>query len=436
MLEKLRDALSKFARIGVADKNSVDALVKEIQRTLIQADVDVKLVFDLSKRIKDEALDEKIPKGLTRREHVINIVHSELTRFLGEKAPTIDLAAQKILLVGLFGSGKTTSSAKIAKFYMKKGLTVGLISCDTWRPAAYEQLKQLGEKIGVEVYGEPKEKKASKIVKDGLKHFAGKKVIIIDSAGRSALDSELRAELEDVNKAAGADERFLVLSGDIGQAAKKQADEFNKIVGLTGVILTKMDSSAKGGGALSACFASGINVKFIGTGEKIDDFEVYDPVRFVGRLLGMGDLEALLEKAKEAIEPEKAADFVKGDFNLQDFYSQIESVSKMGSFSKLLEMIPGMSAVKLPKDMVDVQEAKMKRWKYIMQSMTKEEKLNPDIIDSSRLQRIAKGSGTKPEEVKELIKNYNQTKKMVKKMQGGKAFKRGPMAGLMKNMGV
>ncbi len=436
MLEKLRDALSKFARIGVADKNSVDALVKEIQRTLIQADVDVKLVFDLSKRIKDEALDEKIPTGLTRREHVINIVHSELTRFLGEKAPTIELKAQKILLVGLFGSGKTTSSAKIAKFYMKKGLTVGLISCDTWRPAAYEQLKQLGEKIGAEVYGEPEEKKASKIVKDGLKHFAGKKVIIIDSAGRSALDKELREELEEVNKAAGADERFLVLSGDIGQVAKKQAEEFNKIVGLTGVILTKMDSSAKGGGALSACNSTGIHVKFIGTGEKIDDFEVYDPVRFVGRLLGMGDLEALLEKAKEAIEPEKAADFIKGDFNLQDFYSQIESVSKMGSFSKLLEMIPGMSAVKLPKDMIEVQEGKMKKWKYIMQSMTKEEKEDPDVIDSSRLQRIAKGSGTKPEEVKELIKNYNQTKKMVKKMQGGKAFKRGPMAGLMKNMGI
>ncbi len=436
MLDKIKDALSKFARIGVADKNAVDELVKELQRTLIQADVDVKLVFDLSKRIKDEALDEKIPKGLTRREHIINIVHKELTRFLGEQAPQIELKKQKILLVGLFGSGKTTSSAKLAKFYLKKGLTVGLISCDTWRPAAYEQLKQLGEKIGVEVYGDVKEKKASKIVKDGLKHFSDKKIIIIDSAGRSALDDELRKELEEVNKAAGADEKLLVLSGDIGQVAKKQAEEFNKITGLTGVILTKMDSSAKGGGALSACSASGINVKFIGTGEKIDDFEVYDPVRFVGRLLGMGDLQALLEKAKEAIEPEKAADFIKGEFSLQDFYGQIESVSKMGSFSKILEMIPGMSAIKLPKEALDVQEGKMKKWKYIMQSMTKEEKLNPDVIDSSRVQRIAKGSGTRPEEVKELIKSYNQTKKMVKKMQGGKMLKRGPMAGMMKGMGI
>ncbi|VVB60533.1 Signal recognition particle 54 kDa protein [uncultured archaeon] len=436
MLDKIKDALSKFARIGVADKNSVDELVKELQRTLIQADVDVKLVFELSKRIKDEALDEKIPKGLTRREHVINIVHKELTQFLGEKAPQIELKKQKILLVGLFGSGKTTSSAKLAKFYLKKGLTVGLISCDTWRPAAYEQLKQLGDKIGVEVYGNPKEKKASKIVKDGLKQFADKKVIIIDSAGRSALDDDLRKELEEVDKAAGADEKLLVLSGDIGQAAKKQAEEFNKITGLTGVILTKMDSSAKGGGALSACFASGINVKFIGTGEKIDDFEVYDPVRFVGRLLGMGDLQALLERAREAIEPEKAADFIKGEFSLQDFFGQIESVSKMGSFSKILEMIPGMSSIKLPKEALDVQEAKMKKWKYIMQSMTKEEKQNPDVIDSSRVQRIAKGSGTRPEEVKELIKSYNQTKKMVKKMQGGKMLKRGPMAGMMKGMGI
>ena len=434
MLEKLRDALSKFARIGVADKGAVDELARDLQRTLIQADVDVKLVFDLTKRIKEQALDEKIPKGLTRREHIINIVHQELTRFLGEKAPVIELKAQKILLVGLFGSGKTTSSAKLAKFYMKKGLTVGLISCDTWRPAAYEQLKQLGEKIGIEVYGNPKEKNASKIVKDGLAHLADRKVIIIDSAGRSALDEALREELEEVNAAAGADEKYLVLSGDIGQAAKKQAEQFNRIVGLTGVILTKMDSSAKGGGALSACFASGINVRFIGTGEKVDDFEVYDPVRFVGRLLGMGDLQALLEKAKEAIEPEKAMDLMKGDFSLQDFYTQLESVSKMGSLSKILEMIPGMSAVKLPKEMVDVQEEKMKRWKYMMQSMTKEEKLNPDVIDSERIQRIAKGSGTKPEEVKELIKNYNQSKKMMKKMQGGRAFKRGPMAGLMKGM--
>lgn len=436
MLEKLREALSKFARLGIADKGAVEELMRDLQRTLIQADVDVKLVFDLTKRIKEEALDEKIPKGLTRREHVINIVHQELTRFLGEKAPEISLKKQRILLVGLFGSGKTTTAAKLAKFYLKKGLSVGLISCDTWRPAAYEQLKQLGDKIGIEVYGEPKEKKAVKIVKNGLKYFPDKKAVIIDSAGRSALDGELRKELEEVDKAAGADEKFLVLSGDIGQAAKKQAEEFNRIVGLTGVILTKMDSSAKGGGALSACFASGINVKFIGTGEKIDDLEVYDPVRFVGRLLGMGDLQALLEKAKEAIEPEKAMDLLKGEFSLQDFYSQLESVSKMGSLSKILEMIPGMGALKLPKEMVEVQEGKMKKWKYMMQSMTKEEKLNPDIIDSSRIQRIAKGSGTKPEEVKELIKNYNQTKKMMKKMHGGKMLKRGPMAGMMKGMGI
>ncbi len=436
MLEKLREALSKFARLGVADKGAVDGLVRDLQRTLIQADVDVKLVFELTKRIKEEALDEKIPKGLTCREHVINIVHQELTRFLGEKAPEIGLRKQRILLIGLFGSGKTTTAAKLAKFYLKKGLSVGLISCDTWRPAAYEQLKQLGDKIGIEVYGDVKEKSASKIIKKGIAHFADKKVIIIDSAGRSALDEELRKELEEVDKAAGADEKFLVLSGDIGQAAKKQAEEFNRIVGLTGVILTKMDSSAKGGGALSACFASGINVKFIGTGEKVDDLEVYDPVRFVARLLGMGDLQALLEKAKEAIEPEKAMDLLKGEFSLQDFYSQLESVSKMGPLSKILEMIPGMGALKLPKEMVDVQEGKMKKWKYMMQSMTKEEKLNPDIIDSPRIQRIAKGSGTKPEEVKELLRNYSQTKKLMKRMQGGKAFKRGPMAGLMKGMGI
>ncbi len=433
MFNKIKDALNKFARIGVADKKAVDELVKDIQRTLIASDVNVKLVFELSKNIKDKALDEKIPKGLTRREHIIDIVYKELVRFLGEKKPDIMLSKQKILLLGLYGSGKTTTTSKLAKYFTKKGLTCGMISCDVWRPAAFEQLKQLAEKINVEVYGEPDEKDPVKIVKRGLEVLKDKEVIIVDSAGRSALDGELRDELVQIDKLLNADEKLLVLSGDIGQAAGTQAKEFNELVGLTGVIITKMDSSAKGGGALSACYAAGVTTKFIGTGEKTEDFEIYDPVKFVSRLLGMGDLEGLLEKAKEVMSPEKAQEMMSGEFNLDTFYDQIEGMKKMGSMQKIMDMIP-MGSVKIPKHLLNEQQGKMDKWKIIMDSMSAKEKKEPGLIDSQRIERIAKGAGVEATEVKELMKNYKQVSKMMKKFKGGKAFKRGPFKEMFKNM--
>ncbi|MCK5699046.1 MAG: signal recognition particle protein [Candidatus Aenigmarchaeota archaeon] len=433
MFNKIKDALNKFARIGVADKKAVDELVKDIQRTLIASDVNVKLVFELSKNIKEKALDEKIPKGLTRREHIIDIVYKELVRFLGEKKPDITLAKQKILLLGLYGSGKTTTTSKLAKYFTKKGLSCGMISCDVWRPAAFEQLKQLSEKINVEVYGEPSEKDPVKIVRNGLEVLKDKEIIIVDSAGRSALDDELRDELVEIDKILNPDEKLLVLSGDIGQAAGTQAKEFNELVGLTGVVITKMDSSAKGGGALSACYAAGVTTKFIGTGEKTEDFEIYDPVKFVSRLLGMGDLEGLLEKAKEVMSPEKAQEMMSGDFNLDTFYDQIEGMKKMGSMQKIMDMIP-MGGVKIPKHLLNEQQGKMDKWKIIMDSMTAKEKKDPGLIDSQRIERVAKGAGVEATEVKELMKNYKQVSKMMKKFKGGKAFKRGPFKEMFKNM--
>ncbi len=432
MFDKIKDSLAKFARLGVADKAAVDELVRDLQRSLIQADVNVKLVFELSKNIKEKALDEKVPKGITRREHVVNIVYDELVEFLGKEKPEIKLEKQKILLVGLFGSGKTTTTAKLGRFFVKKGLSVGMISCDTWRPAAYEQLKQLAGKLNIDVYGNAKEKDPVKIVKAGVAEFKDKEVVIVDSAGRSALDLELADEIKKIDKILNAREKLLVLSGDIGQAAQKQAEEFNKLVGLTGVIVTKMDSSAKGGGVLSACHAAGVNTKFLGMGEKSDDFEVYDPVRFVSRLLGMGDLEGLLEKAKDAFNPEKAEELMKGDFNLEIFYSQIESMKKMGSLGKIMDMIP-LGGAKIPKEMLGVQEEKMNKWRIMIDSMTVDERKDPDILDSSRVKRIAKGAGVPETELKELIKQFNMMKKMMKKMKGGKGLKRGPMANLMKN---
>ncbi|MFH1432472.1 MAG: signal recognition particle protein Srp54 [archaeon] len=433
MFDKIKDALNKFARLGVADKKAIDELVRDIQRTLIASDVNVKLVFELSKNIKEKALDEKIPKGLTRREHVVDIVYKELVRFLGEKKPDIMLKSQRILLVGLFGSGKTTTTAKLAKYFTKKGLSCGMISCDVWRPAAFEQLNQLSKQINVAVYGDSKEKDPVKIIEKGLVALEGKEVIIVDSAGRSALDDELREELVRIDEVVKADEKLLVLSGDIGQAAGSQAKEFNELVGLTGVIITKMDSSAKGGGALSACYAAGINTKFVGMGEKIDDFETYDPVKFVSRLLGMGDLEGLLEKAKEVMSPEKAEEIMSGSFNLNTFYDQIDSMKKMGSLSKIMDMLP-MGGVKIPKHLMDEQQDKMEKWKIIMDSMTKEEKKKPEVIDSSRIERIAAGAGVEPAEVKELMKNYKQVSKMMKRFKGGKAFKRGPLKDMFKSL--
>lgn len=432
MFEKLKESISKFARLGVADKKSVEDLVKDIQRTLIQSDVNVSIVFELSSRIKEKALSENIPAGITRREHVIKIVYDELVGLLGKEKPTLEFKDRKILLLGLFGSGKTTTSAKLAKFYQKRGLSVGLISCDTWRPAAFEQLSTLASKINVPVYGNPKEKNPVKIVKEGLLALKGKSIIIVDSAGRSALDKNLADEIKNINKVLDAKEKILVLSGDIGQAAQKQAEEFNNLVGLTGIMLTKMDSSAKGGGAISACYASKVPVYFIGTGEKIDDIETYDPVRFVSRLLGMGDLEALLEKAKNAISPAKAEEMLSGDITLEAFYEQMESTKKMGSLDQIINMIPGMGSANIPKEALKVQEEKMHKWKFIIDSMTKKEKKNADIIDKHRIERIAKGSGTRPEDVRELIRHFTQTRKMIKKLKNGKMLRRGQFSNILK----
>ena len=248
-------------------------------------------------------------------------------------------------------------------------------------------------------------------------------VVIIDTAGRDALSGELIKELDHLNKAVNAEEKLLVISADMGQAAEKQAKAFHESCGITGVIITKLEGTAKGGGALVACSVTGSPVKFVGTGEKVDDFEKFSPKGFVGRMLGMGDLEALLEKAREAIPEEKAEDmgkkFLKGEFNLIDLYEQMHSMSKMGPLSKMVEMIPGFSQLKLPKEALQVQEGRLKKWKHAMSSMTKEELENPDIINTSRIERISKGSGISASEIRELLKQHGQSKKLAKMMKGG-----------------
>jgi len=430
VLEKLSDSLKstlqKIAKSLFVDEKLINELIKDIQRALLQADVNVKLVFDLTEKIKNRALNEEAPKGLTKKEQIINIVYQELVNFLGKEQHKIEIEQKpfKIMLIGLFGSGKTTTAGKLAKFFAKRGHKVALVGLDIHRPAAMEQIEQVGKHANVKVFSDKKIKDPIEIWSNFEDEYKNFDILIIDTAGRDALSRELINEIEEVNKKIKPDENLLVVSADIGQTAEKQAEQFHKSCNITGIIVSKMDGTAKGGGALTACAVSGAPIKFIGVGEKIDDLEQFNPQGFVGRILGMGDLEALLEKAKEVIKVEEAEDlgkrFLKGEFNLIDLYEQMEAMSKMGPLSQIVEMIPGFSSLKLPKEMLQVQEGKLKKWKVAMNSMTKSELEDPEIVDSSRIERISRGSGVSIQEIRELIKQYKQSKKMVKMFKGSK----------------
>ncbi len=424
--ESLKGTLSKIAKSFTIDKKLIDELVKDIQRALLQADVNVKLVLELSQSIKKRALDEKAPQGISQKEYIVKIVYDELTKFLGGEKSEIDIDKSKkpfkIMLQGLFGSGKTTSAGKLSKFYTKRGFKVATVGLDVHRPAAPEQLKQVCDSIKVPAFIDKEEKDALKIYKKYEKEFTKYDLLIIDTAGRDALSDDLIKELDKLNKYIKPHENILVISADIGQTAQNQAQQFHDTVGITGIIVTKMDGTAKAGGALSACSVTESPIKFIGVGEKVDDLEQFNPPGFVGRMLGMGDLEALLEKAKEVMTEESAEELgkklLKGDFNFLDLYEQMQAMSKMGPLSKVMDMIPGMGGMNIPKDMLQGQEGKLKKWKIIMQSCTKDELENPDSITRSRIERIAKGAGVTISQVRELLKQYRMSKKMMKAMKG------------------
>ena len=440
MFSKIKEAISKF-NMGIGDKKARESLIKDIQRNLIKADVDIGLVFELSKNIRKKAVEN--PKsGITKKEHIINSVYEELRNILGKEKESVSFNKNIIVLVGLYGSGKTTASVKLANYISRKNLSVGIICADLDRPAAYEQLFQFASKTKSEVFGEKNAKRNEvvEVVKKGIEYFVKKDIIIVDTAGRSSFDDELKKELKSIIniskiKAKGEAIIYLVCSGDIGKAAKKQAESFKEVSGrINGVILTKMDSSAKGGGALSSCYGAKAPVVFIGTGEKINDIEEYDPVRFTSRLLGMGDLEGLIEKVQGAVSQEEMEEMMKGEMNMETFYLQLKNIKKMGSLSKMMSLIPGLGSANIPENIMDTSENKMKIYEAVISSMTKEERLNPDIIDRSRIQRIAKGSGVQTSEVKELLKQFRMIKKMTKKMHS-KSFMKGKIGNIMKNIG-
>jgi signal recognition particle subunit SRP54 len=415
----LYGALKKVFRASVVDEAMVKELVRDIQRALLQADVNVKLVLGISKQIEERALNEKVPPGISRREHVIKVVYEELTRFVGDKPVPIKMEPGKkkiLMLVGIQGSGKTTHAAKLARHFLKKGLKPALICADTFRPGAYAQLQQLAARINVPVHGDIKEKDPVKVVNAGLKQFSDKEIIIVDTAGRHKEEKDLIKEMKNLEKKIRPDEVMMVIDGTIGQQALIQAQTFHEATPIGSILVTKLDGSARGGGALSAVAATGAPIKFIGTGEKTEDIEAFIPSRFVGRLLGMGDLETLLDKVKEAeikVPEKKAKAILSGKFTLTDMYEQFEAVKGMGPFRKIFKMIPGMS-YDVPEDMLNMAEGRLEKWRVIIQSMRPEEKENPKILNSSRVRRVARGSGTTERDVKDLLKQYVMMRKMLK----------------------
>ena len=414
----LKDALKKLAGKTVVDRAAVDELIKDLQRALISSDVNVKLVMELSKAIRTRALDEQLAKGTNVREHVLRIVYQELVRLVWASAD-VRLEPQTILMAGLQGSGKTTTTAKLARYFQKKGLKVGVICADTFRPGAYDQLATLCTKINVPIFGDPKATDARQITKDGLAALKDQELIIVDTQGRHALEPSLIQEIIDLNAITKATHRWLVIDAALGQAASEQARRFHEAIGIDGVIITKMDGTAKGGGAMSAVAETRSGIAFIGSGETIEDLERFDPDGFISRLLGMGDLKALMEKAAEALKPEDVDmnAMMKGKFTLRDMYKQLEALNKMGPLKQIMGMLP-MGNMELPEGVYDVTSTKMVRYRIIMDSMTPQELDDPQLINSSRMQRIAHGAGATPDEVRELIKYYKMMQKTLKGLRG------------------
>ncbi|NHK29931.1 MAG: signal recognition particle protein [Asgard group archaeon] len=421
----ITNALKKLVGAGTIDAALIKELKNDLLKALLEADVKLEIALEVTDRVEKRALKEELPPGIPRQKHVISIVHDELVKILGGKAKKLDITPGKVnvlLFVGIQGSGKTTVVGKLGNWLNKRGLKPAMVCSDTDRPGALEQLEQLGNQINVPVYGNLKEKNAIKLARDGIVNFQKThEVILVDTAGRHKEETSMLREMAKIAKQIKPDEIILVLDGTLGQQAYEQALAFTTTTKIGSIIVTKLDGSAKGGGALSACAATNAPIKFIGVGEKVNDLERFDPTGFVGRLLNLGDLESLIESVKAAqIEPdeEMAKAFLSGKFTLRDMYAQMQNIGKMGSLSKLLSFIPGFSTG-LPEGLQDTSEENMKKFMCMMESMTAEELEKPQLIKSTRVQRIARGSGTDPKEIKQLLTQYNQMKKMMKGMKKG-----------------
>lgn len=424
----LQDALKKLAGKSRIDEEAVEEVVKDIQRALLEADVDVDLVMELSDNIRERSLQEEPPQGTSPREHVLRIVYEEMKAIVGNETQ-VPLDEQVILLSGLQGSGKTTTAAKIARWFNRKGLQPAVIQTDTFRPGAYEQAEQMAEQAEVSYYGDPDSEDPVEIAREGLKRFSDHDVVVVDTAGRHALEDELITEIREIEGVVDPDLSLLVLDASIGQGARDQAEAFDTAIGIDGVVITKLDGTAKGGGALSAVNQTGSSIAYIGTGEGVEDLERFEADGFISRLLGMGDLKSLVERVEEAMMESDAEEeldpesILQGDFTLKDVYNQLEAMGNMGPMDQVLDMLPGLGMGgledQMPDDFADVTQEKMETYRVIMDSMTEEELNNPGGIGASEVQRIARGSGKSEEAVRELLNYHSTMQRTLKQMRGG-----------------
>ena len=439
LTERLTGIFNRLNSKGRLTDKDIDEALSLVRRSLLEADVNFRVARDFVARIKERAQGAEVLESLTPGQQVVKIVHDELAELLGGGPPTgsgpstgsgraagITLSSQPVsalMLVGLQGSGKTTTAAKIALEQRKQGHRSLLIAADLRRPAAIQQLETLGRQLDIPVYSEdPQSSNTVRVVRNGLARAAdlGVNWAIIDTGGRIQIDDELMEELEEISRAANPHETLLVVDAMTGQEAVNTAEGFHQRVGLTGLIMSKMDGDARGGAALSITKVTGVPIKYMGVGERSDGLEVFHPDRLASRILAMGDVLTLIERAQEAVDEQKAKEmerkFRQASFDLNDFLDQLQSVKKMGSMDQILEMIPGMGNNARKMMSGDLDETKLKRIEAIIHSMTPDERQRPEIINGSRRRRISRGSGTTPQDINQLLNQFKQTQKLVRQM--------------------
>ena len=439
--DKLQVALGKLKSKGKLTEKDVKDAMREVKLALLEADVNFKVVKDFVKKVQERCVGQEVMSSLTPGQHVIKIVNEELTSLMGDVSSKIMISPKPptiIMMVGLQGAGKTTTSGKLGAYFKKQGKRPLLVACDIYRPAAIKQLQVVGEKLDIPVFNMGDKESPVNIAKAGLSHAIKNNhdLVIIDTAGRLHIDETLMDELKSIKSEVKPHEILLVVDSMTGQDAVNVAESFNEALGVDGVILTKLDGDTRGGAALSIRAVTQKPIKFIGMGEKLDDLEPFHPDRMASRILGMGDILSLIEKAQESMDLDKAKELEqkikKQDLDFEDFLEQMEQIQNMGPLDKILGMIPGMGNIKDQLGDVDLNGKEMKRTKAIVQSMTLEERRDPSILNASRKKRIARGSGTSVQDVNRLIKQFNDMKKMMKMFTGSQKSmkKRGGFPGL------
>ena len=439
--DKLQGALGKLKSKGKLTEKDVKDAMREVKLALLEADVNFKVVKDFIKKVQERCVGQEVMESLTPAQHVIKIVNEELTSLMGDVASKVMISPKPptvIMMVGLQGAGKTTTSGKLGAYFKKQGKRPLLVACDVYRPAAIKQLQVVGEKLDIPVFNMGDKESPINIAKAGLSHAIkyNNDLVIIDTAGRLHIDETLMDELKSIKTEVKPHEILLVVDSMTGQDAVNVAESFNEALGVDGVILTKLDGDTRGGAALSIRAVTQKPIKFIGMGEKLDDLEPFHPDRMASRILGMGDILSLIEKAQENMDLDKARELEqkikKQDLDFEDFLQQMEQIQNMGPLDKILGMMPGMGNIKDQLGDVDLNGKEMKRTKAIVQSMTIEERRNPSILNASRKKRIARGCGCSVQDVNRLIKQFNEMKKMMKMFTGSQKSmkKRGGFAGL------